>query len=292
MTDNENAPQKSRSKKPDWKVLTAVAAVLAAGGIAYWIHASGYESTDDATIESHALPISSKVPGQILNVLVDDNQHVKKGDLLVRIDPKDYQVRLDQAKAGLDAARAEAARATVDAARAKQLLDSDDVSKQVYDKAVADADVMKARAELASETVAAAELDLSYTSITAPEAGKVTKKNAELRAFVQAGQALMALVTDDVWIVANFKETQLTRMRPGQEVSVEVDAFPGRVLKAHIDSIQSGTGARFSLLPAENATGNYVKVVQRVPVKIVFDEPVADLGLVPGMSVVPTVHLK
>ena len=137
---------------------------------------------------------------------------------------------------------------------------------------------------------AATELDLSYTRITAPEAGKVTKKNAEQRAYVQVGQPLLAIVMDDVWVIANFKETQLTRMRPGQKVTIEVDAFPGRELKGHIDSIQSGTGARFSLLPAENATGNFVKVVQRVPVKIVFDEPVKDMMLVPGMSVVPTVH--
>lgn len=292
MNDNETAPHRSRVKRPHWGVLAAVAAALAAAGAAYWVHASAYESTDDATIEAHALPISSKVSGQILKVLVDDNQHVGKSDILVRIDPKDYQVRLDQAKAELDAARAEAARAASDAARAKQLLDSDDVSKQVYDKAVADSDVMKARAELAAKKVTAAELDLSYTTITAPDAGKITRKNAELRAFVQAGQPLMAVVTDDVWVTANFKETQLTRMHPGQKVDIEVDAFPGRALKGHVDSIQSGTGARFSLLPAENATGNFVKVVQRVPVKIVFDEQPADLMLVPGMSVVPTVHLK
>jgi membrane fusion protein (multidrug efflux system) len=293
MNDNETAHNnRPRVKKPHWGVLAAIAAALAVAGGAYWIHAEGYESTDDAAIESHALPISSKVSGQILEVLVADNQHVNKGDLLLRIDPKDYLVKLDQAKAELDAARAEAARAAADAARAKQLLERDDVSKQVYDKAVADADVMKAKAELASKKVSAAELDLSYTSITAPEAGKITKKNAELRAFVQTGQSLMAVVTDDAWVVANFKETQLTRMRPGQKVTIEVDAFPGKELKGHIDSIQSGTGARFSLLPAENATGNFVKVVQRVPVKIVFDEPVGDLMLVPGMSVVPTVHLQ
>ncbi len=292
MTETNNVNPKPRGKRPHWGLLAGAAAVLAAAGTAYWIYSSGIETTDDATIDAHALPISSQVPGQILAVLVDDNQHVEKGAVLVRIDPKDYQVRLDQARAELDAARAEATRAAADAARTKQLLDSDDVSRQVYDKAVADAGVMKARVELAEKKVAAAQLDLSYTAITAPEAGKVTKKSAELRAFVQPGQALMAIVTDEVWVVANFKETQLTRMRPGQKVTVEVDAFPGRELKAHIDSIQSGTGARFSLLPAENATGNFVKVVQRVPVKIVFDEPVENMMLVPGMSVVPTVHLR
>lgn len=289
----ENTPvSKARRKAPHWGVLTAVAAVLLAAGAYYWVLSSSSESTDDAEIESHILPISSRVAGQILKVDVDDNQHVQKGQLLARIDPRDYQVRLDQARAELDAARAESERAAADAARAKQLFDKDNISKQVYDKAVADADVMKARAELADKQVAAAELDLSYTDVRAPEAGKVTKKSAELRAYVQVGQPLMAIVTDDVWVVANFKETQLTHMRPGQKVSVEVDAFPGHEFKAHVDSIQSGTGARFSLLPPENATGNFVKVVQRVPVKIVFDEPIEKYMLAPGMSAEPTVYLK
>jgi membrane fusion protein (multidrug efflux system) len=289
----ENTPvSKARRKAPHWGVLAAVAAALLGAGAYYWVLSSSRESTDDAEIESHVLPISSRVAGQILEVDVDDNQHVQKGELLARIDPRDYQVRLDQARAELDAARAESERAAADAARAKQLFEKDNISKQVYDKAVADADVMKARAELADKQVAAAELDLSYTDSRAPEAGKVTKKSAELRAYVQVGQPLMAIVTDDVWVVANFKETQLTRMRPGQKVTVEVDAFPGHEFKAHVDSIQSGTGARFSLLPPENATGNFVKVVQRVPVKIVFDEPIEKYMLAPGMSVEPTVYLK
>ncbi len=289
---NDTTSSKPKVKRPHWGVLAGLGALALAGAVFYWIHSSAHETTDDATIEAHVLPVSSKVTGQILEVDVDDNQHVEKGALLARIDPRDYQVKLDQAGAELAAAKAEAARAAADAARSKQLFERDDVSRQVYDKAVADAEVFKARAELAAKKVSAAEMDLSYTRLTAPEAGKVTKKNAELRAFVQVGQPLMAIVTDQAWVVANFKETQLTRMRPGQKVTVEVDAFPGKELKAHIDSIQSGTGARFSLLPAENATGNFVKVVQRVPVKIVFDEPVTGLMLVPGMSVTPTVHLK
>lgn len=290
MTDTTSS--KSKAKRPHWGVLAGLALLALAGAAFYWIHSSAHETTDDATIEAHVLPVSSKVTGQILEVNVDDNQHVEKGALLARIDPRDYQLKLDQAGAELAAAKADAARAVADAARSKQLFERDDVSRQVYEKAVADAEVLKARAELAAKKVSAAEMDLSYTRLTAPEAGKVTKKNAELRAFVQVGQPLMAIVTDQAWVVANFKETQLTRMRPGQKVTVEVDAFPGRELKAHIDSIQSGTGARFSLLPAENATGNFVKVVQRVPVKIVFDETVTDMTLVPGMSVTPTVHLK
>jgi membrane fusion protein (multidrug efflux system) len=295
MKDNnaaDTAENKSRSKRPHWGVLAGLAALVLTGAVLYWVHSSAHEFTDDAAIEAHVLPVSSKVTGQILEVNVDDNQHVEKGALLARIDPRDYQVKLDQTEAEFAAAKAEAARSAADAARSKQLYEKDDISRQVYEKAVADAEVLKARAELAAKKVSAAEMDLSYTRLTAPEAGKVTKKNAELRAFVQVGQPLMAIVTDEAWVVANFKETQLTRMRPGQQVTVEVDAFPGRELKAHIDSIQSGTGARFSLLPAENATGNFVKVVQRVPVKIVFDEPVTGMTLVPGMSVTPTVHLK
>lgn len=292
MNDINTAPAKTHIKRPHWGVIAGIAALIIAAGVSYWTYSASLETTDDAAIESHVLPISPKVAGQILQVDVDDNQHVEKGAVLARIDPRDYQVKLDQAEAELSAARADAARAAADAARSKQLFERDDISRQVYEKAVADAQVLKARTELAAKKVSAAEMDLSYTTLTAPEAGKVTKKNAELRAFVQVGQPLMAIVTDEAWVVANFKETQLTRMRPGQKVTVEVDAFPGRELKAHIDSIQSGTGARFSLLPAENATGNFVKVVQRVPVKIVFDEPVTDMMLVPGMSVTPTVHLK
>jgi membrane fusion protein (multidrug efflux system) len=292
-TDNTNAiSKKAGVKRPHWSVLAAAGVLLLIAAAAYWRYAEAHENTDDASIETHVIPISSKVSGQIQAVRVEANQRVKKGAPLIEIDPRDYQVKLDQARAEFSAAKAEARRAAVDAERAKQLLDSDDLSRQSYDKAVADAEVLKAKALLAEKRTAAAELDLSYTLITAPEDGKVTQKNAEQRAYVQVGQPLLAIVTDEVWVVANFKETQLTRMRPGQEVSIKVDAFPGRTLKGHIDSIQSGTGSRFSLLPAENATGNFVKVVQRVPVKIVFDEPVDDMMLFPGMSVVPTVHLK
>ena len=292
-TDNTNAAHKRTGvKRPHWGVLIAAGAILLAAAAAYWHYAAAHESTDDASIETHVIPISSKVSGQIQDVTVEDNQHVEKGAPLIEIDPRDYQIKLDQARAEFSAAKADARRATVDAERAKQLLDRDDLSRQAYDKAVADAEVLKAKALLAEKKTSAAELDLSYTRITAPEAGKVTKKGAETRAYVQVGQPLLAIVTDGVWVLANFKETQLTRMHPGQEVTIKVDAFPGRELKGHIDSVQSGTGARFSLLPAENATGNFVKVVQRVPVKIVFDEPPSDLMLLPGMSVEPTVHIK
>jgi len=272
-----------------------VAAVILAaaliGGAIYWQYSRHHESTDDATIESHVLPISSKVSGQVDKILVDDNQDVKKGDLLLTIDARDYQVKLDQARAELSAGEAEAKRAAVDEQRYSQLYQHDQVSKQVYDKAAADAVVLKNRAELARKQVTAAELDLSYTKITAPEDGKIAKKAVELRTFVQVGQPLLAVVPDSVWVTANFKETQLGKMHPGQPVKIHVDTYPDHVFMGHVDSIQSGTGARFSLLPPENATGNFIKVVQRVPVKIVFDEPTANYRLVPGMSVVPVVQI-
>ena len=151
----------------------------------------------------------------------------------------------------------------------------------------------KAQVDLARKKADSTELDLSYTRIAAPIAGKVTHKAVEIRTYVRVGQPLLAIVPNDFWVTANFKETQLTHMRPGQKAEVRVDAYPGKAFRAHVDSIQAGTGARFSLLPPENATGNYVKVVQRVPVKIVFDEPADSLPMLsPGMSVVPAVETR
>jgi membrane fusion protein (multidrug efflux system) len=150
-------------------------------------------------------------------------------------------------------------------------------------------DIAKARAE-----VEQAVLDLSYTKIYAPAAGYVTHKAVDPGVYVQEGQPLMAIVPPEVWVMANFKETQLTHMKPGQPATITVDTYPGVTFHGHVDSIQRGTGSRFSLLPPENATGNFIKVVQRIPVKIVFDRP-AELGkylLVPGMSAIPEVHLK
>lgn len=155
------------------------------------------------------------------------------------------------------------------------------------------AETAGAEIEQAQAAVQQADLELSYTKIYAPESGRVTRKMAEEGAFVQIGQFLMAIVSREVWVIANFKETQLTHMRPGQPVRIQVDAYPNKVLKGHVDSIQSGSGARFSLLPPENATGNYVKVVQRVPVKIVFDQALnSDHRISPGMSVVPEVEVS
>jgi membrane fusion protein (multidrug efflux system) len=190
---------------------------------------------------------------------------------------------LDQAKAD---ARTTAANLTSSQAKSAQARAQ--TAARRADLATAQADVRQAEAQ-----VRTAELNVGYTKIVASVPGRVTHRTVEKGDYLQAGQALLAIVQPTLWVVANFKETQLELMKVGQPVTVRVDAFPGRKLQAHVDSFQRGTGAEFSLLPPENATGNYVKVVQRVPVKIVFDEPPPeDMILGPGMSVVPTVKVR
>lgn len=224
------------------------------------------------------------------------------------------RAQVETSRATLAAARANAKTATANLGRAKEEFNKGVLDKQSYDSAVstaksADATVGAGVANLATaelkvhEAEAAvaqaeaqlrqAELDLGYTTITAPVTGRVTRRTVERGNYLQPGQALLALVEPDLWVTANFKETQLTHMRPGQPVTVRVDAYPDRLLAARVNSFQRGSGARFSLLPAENATGNYVKVVQRVPVKLVFDDPLpGDMVLGPGMSVVPDVRVR
>ena len=261
--------------------------------VSYWLYTRNHEDTDDAFIDTHIIEISPKVEGQVSKVYVDDNQPVKQGDPLVDIDPADYEAKLGEARAEVLAAEADARKAAGDAASAQQLYAKDRVSRQDKDHAVDEAEASRARADLARKKLELAELNLSYTRLSAPIEGQVTRKAVELRSYVHVGQALMALVPRQVWVTANFKETQLTRMRAGQRVSISVDPYPARRFAGHVESIQAGTGARFSLLPPENATGNYVKVVQRVPVKITFDDPPEALPpLSPGMSVVPVVDLR
>lgn len=279
-----------------------------------------YESTDDAFIEGHIVSISPKVSGFITEVMIDDNQQVKKGDLLVTIDPRDYEAKVnsyqaalqvekaeaEKAKASISAAQAQATRAGADLKRYEELTGNSSISKQDLDSAKAasisaaanldvavhNASAAAARVVQAQANLDQAKLELSYTNIYAPQDGRIAQKHAEEGAFVTTGQPLMAIVSYDVWVTANFKETQLNDMHPGQDVTISVDAFHGQKLKGHIDSIQPGTGSRFSLLPPENATGNYVKVIQRVPVKIILDEPVEQLKhLSLGMSVEPDVYV-
>jgi membrane fusion protein (multidrug efflux system) len=218
---------------------------------------------------------------------------VKEGDLLVQIDDREYRAQAEQAQAAVRAAQVAAENAAADARRAEQLFARQLIARQALDLAVATERTRFAEADAARKRAAEAALRLSFTHITAPEAGRVTRRTIEEGAYVQVGQALMTVVPNDFWVVANFKETQLDTVRPGQPVDIRVDAYPELRLRGHVDSVQAGTGARFSLLPPENATGNYVKVVQRVPVKIVFDQLPHDPTLLgPGMSVVPTIRVR
>ncbi|MGA2052206.1 MAG: HlyD family secretion protein [Opitutales bacterium] len=326
----------------------ALLLIVAASVAGYYIFFAPYESTDDAFVEGDVTSVAPQVAGRILRVFIHDNQFVNAGDPLLDIDPSDYQVKLDEMRAGLAAARnrldqakaqlgvdqakadqeqASVVAAQADAARAQadlqryQSVDSravarsqvDLVQDQAQDSA-AQVDVAKNRARAAVAQVVLsqanvdtsesevhlaeayehqAELNLSYTHLVAATPGHITRRSVEPGSYVEVGETLLAIVQPDTWVLANFKETQLAHMRPGQPVTISVDAFPQFTLKGHVDSVQSGSGARFSLLPPENATGNYVKVVQRVPVKIVFDGPLPDgCVLSPGMSVVPTVKVQ
>jgi membrane fusion protein, multidrug efflux system len=405
-------PRKKRTVRFVILAVIVLAVVVAIPISAYY---SARESTDDAEVDGHVIPISPRVAGNIKSVLVNDNQEVKAAQELVLLDDADFKVALNQAQAQLATAEANAtesevnlpvtrintgnqvntsvtqtdqstaavnsalqgvetararlatAHATVaqaeannvkaqkDLVRSKDLVEKDEISKQDYDAAVAAADasdaqvrstrsdvnaaqhsldqaladVDQARARLANAqvqrrfseeirpkqvqvsearykqalaqlkqaqaNVAQAELNLGYTRVTAPVDGVVSRKTAEPGTQLSAGQQIMAIIPlDDVWVTANFKETQLRKMRVGQQVKIEVDAFgSSREYRAHIDSIAGASGARFSLLPPENATGNYVKVVQRIPVKILLNPGEnRDRRLLPGMSVVPTVLLN
>ncbi len=362
-----------------------------------WRYLSSYESTDDAQVDGHLMPLSARISGYVAKVNVDDNESVKAGTVLIEIDPRDYQTALDQARANLadaqataqaqnlnvpitsvsttsqvsssesdvlgaeagvnaaqhqfDAATAQLAQAQANDARAqadliryKMLVDKEEVSQQTYDQALATAkdssaavdaardsadaakqQVFQARAKLISTQAALrtsqtgprqlaatraraqsaaaavqekqaaleqAELNLQYTQIIAPVDG-VVSKNVEVGMNVQPGQQLLTIVPlADVWVTADFKETQLKHMRPGQPAEIHVDST-GRTYKGHVDSVAGSSGARLSLLPPENATGNYVKVVQRIPVKIVLDPGEdSDLSLRLGMSVEPKVFIN
>ena len=390
----------------------AVVVFLVVVVVWFWM-TRGHESTDDAQVDARVTQLAARVSGTVLRVAIKDNQAVDEGSVLVEIDPRDYQVAIERAKAELaeaeaaaaaamsdvpltsttassgvvtaegsvdqaratvdagqkevDAARARhtsaqarlreveanAARAAKDAERLRGLHAKDEVSTQQFENAVATADAQKAAVDLArsqvaeadagirvaesrlaqaraveqqahaglksaqtvpekmtaikaraasaaarvasaKSTLAQAELNLQYTSVKAPAKGTIAKKSVNVGQVIQAGQPLVALVEiDDVWVTANFKETQLQDMKPGQRATVTVDAYGGRTFEGHVDSLAPATGARFSLLPPENATGNFVKVVQRVPVKIVLEKGQdVENTLRPGMSVVPTVYTR
>ena len=337
-----------KAKKP----LIAGLIIALIAGIYMFMH-RGQESTDDAAIEAHIISISPKVPGYVAKLNIDDNQLVHTGDVLMEIDPTDYQIRRDRARANVDAAKAAVssstrnvettrisapsnltgAQAQVSAAEANYTRAANDLkrmqklgdearSRQQLDEAIAAEQTAKsnledARARLlsaqtaptpiaaaesnekqlqaqvaqAEADLALAEKELADTKIVASEDGRITRKGAEQGDYVQTGQTLGYIVGSELWVIANFKETQLEHMKPGQKVDIDIDAYPDVHLNAKIGSIQSGSGVRFSAFPPENATGNFVKIVQRVPVKILFDTQAdPNLPIGPGMSVTPTVY--
>jgi membrane fusion protein (multidrug efflux system) len=290
MADQQTADN-SRKKQKAFLIVGVVVALGLAAGWAYRSYSRTHISTDDAFIEGNIHTISPRVAGAVRSVLVADNQPVKRGDLLVELDPSDYRSRRDAARANLELQRANLRLAERERKRAEALLASEANSQERYDRAVSAHEIAVAQVLLAEEQLRQAELNLGYTAITAPADGYVTRKTVQVGNQVQVAQPLMAVVSlDDLWVVANYKETEMGRIRPGQEVRITVDSFPARTFRGRVDSIMAGTGVTFSLFPAENATGNYVKVVQRIPVKIRLDEGTdPDHVLRVGMSVVPTV---
>ena len=445
MADTEEREHRKRTKKNHrWVLLIIVVIGIIVGliiGIPYYLYRISHVKTDDAFIEGHITSLSSRITGHVWKLYVNDNQLVKEGELIIELDPRDFQARLEQAKASLAKAESQSESATInvslteitayadladanasvayaqsalntaqaklavvkselaqaqanvdvakssyeqalsevqamqalyerdetDLKRNKQLYDTNSITQQQLDHAIAaakvssanleaskkQADVTKAKvvqaesalqtardnvneqqsvvaetqsslkeaqarldaaktapqkvsysksqqkaaASMVKQAQAAldqAQLELSYVKIYAPITGRVTHKTVEPGDYIVPGQTLMAIVPEDIYITANYKETELTHMKQGQQVKISIDAFPGVTFRGFVDSIQAGSGAAFSLLPPENATGNYIKVVQRIPVKIVFDEQ-PDLQkyyIVPGMSVVPEVDIS
>lgn len=331
IKEEQNVKQPKKEKPKGIKRTVTgivVAAVLVLAGV-YIHNEMQYESTDDAYVETTTVNVAPRVSGQIEDVFVTDNQHVKEGDLVAIIDDADYKIKLEQAdssfeKIKLDQQNAKANQAAAesniklakkDLDRYKNLYEQGAVSKQTYDSAKvnydnAQAGLTQANQALFSDksgkTVADANLrtakaakdkaalDLSYTKIYAPQSGTVSSRRVEKGMYVTAGSPLFTLVPENVWVVANFKENQLRGMKPGQVVDIKIDTYPNKVFKGKIDSIQRASGAKSSLFPPENAVGSFVKIVQRIPVKIVFTENIDpnEYNIVPGMSVVPKVKVK
>jgi membrane fusion protein, multidrug efflux system len=347
-----NQKGKTRNGPPRrFVVIGSIIAVLGLFfGVRYWMYASTHEDTDDAYVTGYTHQISSRITGTVQQVLVDDNWHVTAGQPLLKLDPRDYEVALTQARASYLQAKAQLVQATaqiplVEAQLAQAQAQADSskansdylertfernsqlfyqgrgvISKQDLDNAQSQAEtnlatykanlaavsvakenlkVAQAQQQAASAQVDAAqaqvqnaELQLSYCTIVAPVSGRIAEKTVQTGNRLSVGQALMAVVEDNVWILANLKETQLERVRVGQPVDIKIDALPHYRFKGRVDSLQPGSGSNFALLPPDNATGNFIKIVQRVPVKILFDpesiKAVRD-KIVPGLSTTPSI---
>jgi membrane fusion protein, multidrug efflux system len=350
----DKGKQKERSKKP-LIILGIVVIVAAIVAFLVWFAHRNQVSTDDAYTDGNVISMAPKVSGYVVQLLIDDNSRVRKGDVLVRIESQDFRTAQDSALGQLALARAQlksaetalriarvqypaqlasaeaqqqAAAATLAQAQAsyerqhqvdRRATTQESIDTSTSQQLGSNANLKSAKAQVAiaalvpeqiqqamnavAERTAAlhqaeaqleqANLNLSYTEIRAPADGFITLRNVQRGSFLTAGQTMFLIVTADVWITANFKESQIGRMRPGDAVDVEVDAYAGFKLHGHVQSIQYGSGSRFSAFPAENATGNFVKIVQRVPVKIVIDRGLdPDRPLPLGLSVSPVVHFQ
>ncbi len=320
-------PKAGGRRRTAFMIMGVVLLALVALGARRWIYGLSHVSSDNAQVDGHIVPILPKVGGFVTEVRIDENQNVKAGDTLVVLDDRDYKVRLAQAEADLavalagvsnrarvgqaealvEQAQANALKAHADLERVRPLALQEIVSKQQLDAVeatarAADAALAAAQAALlaADARVGAARaardqaaLNLSYTRVIAPSSGVVSKKTVELGQLVQAGQPLMSVVPlEDVWVTANLKETEVADVKPGEPVDFTVDAYPGRHFTGHVQSLSPATGARFSLLPPDNATGNFTKVVQRVPVRVRPDKVDPAHPLRPGLSVVVTIQTK
>jgi membrane fusion protein (multidrug efflux system) len=353
--DGDDGQKKKPKSRTPIIVLIVVAAIAIVVGLIFWLMTRNQVSTDDAYTEGNAVSIAPKVSGYVVENRINDNVFVHAGDLLLKIDPRDYIVACDQAQANLDAAVAQQTGAEVDLHTTKvrapanlaqaqaqlaqaraNLTQSDSDSKRQHgvdprattqtnvdqattavrsnsasvqsaeaqlsvaalvketiETAEATLKQRKAQVEQARANLAQARLNLSYTDVTAPQDGQITRRNVDLGTFAQSGEQVFYLVTRNVWVVANYKETQLDRMRVGQRVDIKVDAYSDLHLTGHVESIQGGSGARFTAFPAENATGNFVKIVRRVPVKIIIDHGLDNWPFLPlGLSVAPTVYVQ
>jgi membrane fusion protein (multidrug efflux system) len=263
MAEPAPTPAPTPAKKPTLfqryrRPILIVGSVIAAIALAFYLYDSyTHEETDDAYITGHLHDVSARISAVVTDVLVNDNQFVHKGDVLVKLDPSEYLALGEAAKGTLDKAQA-------DFNRDQPLVTMHAVSSEQMDAA---------RSTLTTDMaeLALAELQVQYTTITAPADGYIGRKNVEIGNRVTSGQTLMVVVEPDVWIVANFKETQLAHMQIGQPVQITVDSIPGKVFMGRVNSFSPATGNEFALLPADNSTGNFTKIVQRVPVKIVFD---------------------